>query len=171
MSKRALKKYLSEIDKEELEIQLLSLYEKFQPVKIYYDFVFNPKESELVRACKLKISNEYFPVKGKRPKARRSVAQKYIKHYQTLGVASDYIADIMCFAIEIAQTYSAEKPIKQEVFCKSMYTSFEQMVRFCINQGLFESYQSRISTIQQQTSEQNWYNQTHFEELLDSSFF
>ena len=47
MSKRDLKKYLGELNKEQLEEQIIELYEKFSPVKTYYDFVFNPKEDRL----------------------------------------------------------------------------------------------------------------------------
>ncbi len=48
MSKRDLKKYLAELSKEQLEEQIIELYEKFIPVKTYYDFVFNPKEDKLL---------------------------------------------------------------------------------------------------------------------------
>ena len=58
MSKRDLKKYLSELNKEQLEEQIIELYEKFNPVKVYYNFVFNPKEASLLQECKLKISND-----------------------------------------------------------------------------------------------------------------
>ena len=56
MSKRDLKKYLNELNKEQLEEQIIELYEKFSPVKVYYNFVFNPKEETLLQECKLKIS-------------------------------------------------------------------------------------------------------------------
>ena len=58
MSKRNLKKYLTELNKEQLEEQLIELYDKFGDVKVYYDFVFNPNEDKLVREAKFKISNE-----------------------------------------------------------------------------------------------------------------
>ena len=45
MSKRDLKKYLQELPKEELEIQILELYHKFKDVSTYYNFVFNPNEN------------------------------------------------------------------------------------------------------------------------------
>ena len=122
MSKRDLKKYLSELNKEQLEEQIIELYEKFSPVKVYYDFVFNPKEESLLQECKLKISNEYYPLKklGRRskPKMRRSVAQKYIKHFTLLGVDPFVIADVMLYNIEIAQTFSSEHVIKQDLFFK-----------------------------------------------------
>ena len=59
MSKRDLKKYITELNKEQLEEQILELYDKFTDVKVYYDFVFNPNEKKLVQEAKLKISNEY----------------------------------------------------------------------------------------------------------------
>jgi hypothetical protein len=45
---------------------------------------------------------------------RRSVAQKYIKHFSTLGVDPFIIADVMLYNIEIAQAFSAENTIKQD---------------------------------------------------------
>jgi len=41
MSKRALKKYLKELDKEDLEEQIIDLYERLDEVKVFYNFVFN----------------------------------------------------------------------------------------------------------------------------------
>jgi hypothetical protein len=103
MSKRDLKKYLNQLDKEQIADQLLELYDKFPEVKTYYNFVFNPREDRLVQEAKLKISNEYFPVKSKRARLRRSIAQKYIKHFLTLGLDPHLLADIMLFNIETAQ--------------------------------------------------------------------
>ena len=105
MSKRELKKYLKDLTKEQLEEQMVELYEKFSPVKVYYNFVFNPNETALLQDFKVKVSHEYFPIqKGKikrRPKMRRSVAQKLIKHYIVLGVDPFIIADAICYHVEI----------------------------------------------------------------------
>ncbi len=68
MSKRDLKKYLSELNNTQLQEQLIELYDKFISVKTYYDFVFNPNENGLVKEAKLKISSEYFPIRAKKPK-------------------------------------------------------------------------------------------------------
>ena len=171
MSKRDLKKYLQELDKSQLEEQIIELYEKFSPVKTYYDFVFNPKEDTLLKESKLKISNEYFPArtsgKPRKPKMRRSVAQKYIKHFILLGVDSFIIADVMLYAIEIAQTFSAEKPVKSELFYKSMLNSFEQAVRFMIANGILEDFKSRITAINSETNHQNWFNKQEFSAIIE----
>lgn len=171
MSKRDLKKYLKELDKSQLEEQILELYEKFSPVKIYYDFVFNPKEETLLKECKIKISNEYFPQrtsgKPRRPKLRRSVAQKYIKHFIVLGVDPFIIGDIMLYSIEIAQTFSAEKPVKAELFYKSMFNSFEQAVSFMIANGILFDFKSRIIAINNETMRQKWYNTPEFDAVIE----
>lgn len=170
MSKRDLKKYVSELNKEQLEEQIIDLYEKFQPVKVYYNFVFNPKEESLLHDSKLKISNEYFPIKklGRRskPKMRRSVAQKLIKHFVVLGVDPFVIADVMLYNIEIAQAYSSENPIKQELFFKSMFNSFEQAVEFIISNGIYAEFKTRIGSIFQETVDQKWINQYEFERII-----
>lgn len=167
MSKRDLKKYLNELNKEQLEEQIIELYNKFSDVKVYYDFVFNPNEDKLVREAKFKISNEYFPVKGKKSKMRRSVAQKFIKHFITLGVDVFIIADIMLYNIEIAQTFSAEKVVKQELFFKSMLTSFQQTIRFLMEHGILSEFQSRVVAIKDETIQQNWVNQYEFNAVVE----
>lgn len=173
MSKRDLKKYLADLNKEQLEEQIIELYEKFSPVKVYYDFAFNPKEDKLLQESKVKISHEYFPVKKPnakwRPKAkmRRSVAQKIIKHFISLGVDSFIIADLMLYNIEIAQTFSSNNFIKQELFYKSMFNSFEQALNFVISNGILNEFKTRIIAIQQRTIQQKWKNKYDFEIILD----
>ncbi|KFF04594.1 DUF6155 family protein [Flavobacterium reichenbachii] len=177
MSKRDLKKYIGQLTKEQLEEQIVELYEKFAPVKVYYDFVFNPKEDKLLQESKVKISHEYFPIKKPnakwRPKAkmRRSVAQKIIKHFIMLGVDSFIIADLMLYNIEIAQTFSSNNFIKQELFYKSILNSFEQAVNFIISNGILPEFKSRILDIQQQTMQQKWKNKYEFEAISDKIDF
>ncbi|MFQ6599676.1 DUF6155 family protein [Flavobacterium sp. C3NV] len=177
MSKRDLKKYLAELNKEQLEEQIIELYEKFAPVKVYYDFVFNPKEDKLLQESKVKISHEYFPIKKPnakwRPKAkmRRSVAQKIIKHFIMIGVDPFVIADIMLYNIEIAQTYSSNNFIKQELFYKSILNSFEQAVNFVISNGILYDFKDRILAIKQENIQQKWKNKYDFEAILEKIDF
>lgn len=166
MSKRALTKYLQSLDKQELEDQVLDLYTRFKPVKEYYNFVFNPKEDKLVEEAKFKISNEYFPLKRRKARARRSVAQKYIKQFLLLEMDAALIADVMLFNIETAQRFNDRKRINQEAFYKSMFNSFEQAVTFVTQNGLKAVYEKRISAIVEIAWDQEWFNATGMENLL-----
>ncbi len=165
MSKRQLKKYLQELDKEQLEEQIVDLYERFKPVKVFYDFVFNPREEELMRKAKLKISKEYFPETRRKPKARRSIAQKEIKHFQLLGVEPHLTADLMLFNIEIAQTFAEEKSNLKEVFCKSIYKSYEEAVKFILKEGVLPDFKNRILKIAAEAESQSWPNAYRFEKI------
>jgi len=169
MSKRDLKKFLHQLNKEQLEEQLEDLYNRFKDVKVYYDFVFNPQEKKLLEECKQKISKEYFPPNGRRAKMRRSVAQKYIKHFMLLGVDPMLIADVMLYHIEIAQTLSDEREIKQEAFYKSMLKSFEAAIEFIKLHGFFTSFTVRLNRIAINAGRQHWFNYRLFEKALENN--
>lgn len=166
MSKRAFKKYLTELKKKELEAQFMDLYERFPVVKEYYDFIFNPKEDKLVQEAKTKISNEYFPLKRKRPKARRSVAQKYIKHFIKLGVDPHLIADVMLYNLEVAQSFSKERNVP-DAFFKSMLNSFDEAIRFMSIHELINDFKDRILKIYNTTQDENWQFGEGFSRVLD----
>lgn len=168
MSKRDLKKYLTSLPKEELEEQMLALYDKFADVKAYYDFVFNPKEEKLEQEAKVKIANEYFPTRGKRPKLRRSTAQKYIKHFVTLGVDPHVVADIMLYNIETAQKYSAKREMSSSAFYKSIYNSYKQAVDYVAVNGMNSNFTPRIKAIYDETFRQHWENKKEFERIYDN---
>lgn len=161
-----MKSYLKSLKKKQLEEQLLDLYVRFGEVKTYYNFVFNPKEDELLEEAKFKIRKEYFPVNSRKPKARRSVAQNLIKHYLKLGVEANIVADIMLFNIEIAQCYAAQKEIKQEGFYKSMAKSFDQAIELINESKLNGAFKGRILKIVATAKAQDWINA---DELIEGS--
>jgi hypothetical protein len=167
MSKRELRKYLKELTKEQLEEQIVDLYERFANVKEYYDFAFNPNENKLIELCRFQISREYYPVNGRKAKMRRSVAQKWIKKLLSLDADASLLADVMFFNIEIAQTFSSEHFIRQESFFTSMYKSFDEALRFVSEKGILNDFRGRIEKIAGDAWDQNWPNRSAFEDLSD----
>ena len=167
VSKRALKKYVSELKKRQLEEQLLDLYDRFPAVKSYYDFVFNPKEDKLIQEARAKISNEYFPLKRKRPRARRSVAQRYIKQFLKLGMDASLVADLMLYNLEIAQLFSRDRNVP-EAFYKSMLNSFTEGIQHISTNNLLPQFKERIVKIYEFTQQQNWLFGEGFSRALDN---
>jgi hypothetical protein len=98
---------------------------------------------------------------------RRSTAQKFIKHFITLGVDSFIIVDVMLYNIEIAQTLSSEKQINQEAFYKSMLNSFEQAISFMIEKGILDEFRSRVVAIKEESIKQNWMNKYEFNAIVE----
>jgi len=165
MSKKELHQYLKPLTKKQLEEQITELYLKFKEVKIYYDFAFNPNEKKLIEEAKIKISNEYYPIKSRKAKKRRSVAQKFIKHFVRLGVDPTLIIDVMLYHIEVAQAYCYEFPIKQEAFYQSILKSYNEAYLLISEQGLLSTYSSRMIKILDEVNRQNWINKSEFEQF------
>ena len=167
MSKRAFKKYIKELDKEDLEEQIMDLYERFDDVRVFYNFVFNPNEEKLVRDAKFKIGKEYFPPNNRRAKKRRSVAQKLIKHFLKLEMEPHALADVMFYNVEIAQAYAADKDNITESFQKSILNSFDQGVKFLVENGIVEDFKPRIKKITLDAHENKWPNSYKFVAIAD----
>lgn len=167
MSKRELRKYLKELTKEQLENQIIDIYDRFKNVKEYYDFAFNPKENELIELCRFQISKEYYPVGARKAKMRRSVAQKWIKKLISLDADALLLADVMFFNIEIAQTFSGEHLIRQESFYTSMFKSFDEALRFVSEKGILLEFRGRIEKIANDAWDQQWPNRKAFEDITD----
>ncbi len=166
MSKRDLKEYLQQLTKEQLKEQITDLYSRFKEVKEFYDFAFDPQENKLLEECKFKISKEYFPVSARKAKMRRSVAQKIIRHFKKLGVEPNLIADVMLYHIEIAQTYTSNKYVKQESFYKSMLKSFSETIVYLDENRIRKDFQERLIRIADDAAEQNWINWRGFEKQI-----
>jgi hypothetical protein len=167
MSKRDLKAYLDGLTKKQMQEQILDLYSRFKEVKVFYDFAFNPKEDKLLDEAKVKIGKEY-NLNVRKAKARRSVAQKLIKHFKKLEVQPDVIADLMLFNIEIAQVYSSEKRIRQDSFYVSMLNSFREAVAYVKDNNLDSHFLTRLEKIVDETYDQKWFNNVAFENEIQN---
>lgn len=158
MSKRELKTYLNGLTKKQLEEQIIDLYSRFKEVKEFYNFAFNPNEAQLYEECRFAISKEYFPVTGRKAKARRSVAQKWIRKLKTLGAEPSLIAGIMLYSIEIAQVWSGDKTVTKDTFYRSMLKSFDETLAFAEQNSLQLELASRIRKIVEVAEKQCWPN-------------
>ena len=94
-------------------------------------------------------------------------AQKFIKHFISLGVDAFIIADIMLYNLEIAQALSAEKQINNIAFYKSMLISFEQAISFMIDKGILEDFKNRVVLIKENAKHQNWSNGYEFNAIVE----
>lgn len=167
MSKRELSRYLDSLSKKELIEQIDELYKRLKEVREFYNFVFNPKEEKLVDEAKFKISKEYFPPAGRKPKKRRSVAHKHIKNFIKLGVNPDLIGDVMLYNVEVAVASNEFKPSNQDAFYKSILKSFEEAIDFLNEKGILKNFVNRINKILSEIEKQNWINHIAFEDYYE----
>lgn len=167
MGKRELKEYLTGLSKAELEIQVMELYGRFGEVKEYYDFAFDPKEEKRIHEAKVRISEEYFPIRRKRAKARRSIARDLFRHFERLGMAPYHLADLLFYHLEIAQAYAKERRMP-DAFYKSMAATFKQSAALIVFNGLVPDYEQRAGKIVEIAKDNDWPNLDQFEEILEN---
>ena len=166
MSKRALKKYLNSLDKDALRHQLMDLYDRFPEVKTYYNFVFNPREDQLLGEAMDRITEEYFPRRRKKAKARRSVAHKLIRHFETLGVDPSVLAELMAFNLETALRYELGRRC-YDSFYHSMYKSFRLWGGLLIQSGLYPEQRARFTGFVSKVCEAGWPKHLAFEDFCE----
>ncbi len=166
MSKRKLNKYLQTLDAQALREQLMDLYSRFPEVKTYYDFVFDPQEDKLLAEAAGRISEEYFPRRRKRAKARRSVAHKYIRHFRTLGVAPSVLAELMAFNLETALQYEKLRNCP-DAFYRSMYKSYREWGQHLVHHGIYGEYQERFSRFTEAVAAAGWPGQEAFSDFCE----
>lgn len=166
MSKNALKKYLQQLDADSLREQLLDLYGRFPEVKTYYDFVFNPREEKLLREATQRISEEYFPRRRKKARARRSVAHKYIRHFRTLEVDPTVLAELMAFNLETAQRYETLRRCP-EAFYRSMYKSFREWGNHLVHHGIYADFRERAASFAEGVERADWPDKQAYADFLE----
>lgn len=164
MSKLKLKKHLQTLTKKQLEEQVIELYDKFKPVKTYFNFAFNPKEDKLLEDAKVKVSKEYFPTTKRRAKLRRSTATKLIKHFQDLEMSANIIGELMCYAIEIALIYTERRTIKNDNFFVGIFRQYQEAVTYTSRNNL-KQFEERLTEIAEQTWQQDWFNKSSFQDF------
>lgn len=165
MGKQNLQKYLHQLPKEELEDQIIELYQTSKEVKKYYDFLLNPDLKRVTDEWKAKISKEYFPVHGKRIKARRSIGQNAIRELTFLGLSPDIVADVRLYAIEVALLYTIEEKRINVAFTKSFETQFKKSLDYLAKNGMLSDFKSRCREIVSRAKEAGWNNSQNFENL------
>jgi hypothetical protein len=166
MSKKALKKYVQQLDAAALQEQIFDLYRRFPEVKTYYDFVFNPQEDKLLREAMQRISEEYFPRRRKKAKARRSVAHKYIKHFRTLGVDAVVLSELMAFNLETAQRYETQRNCP-DAFYRSIYKSFLEWGNHLVHHGILPEFRDRAISFVEGVEAAEWPQKQAFADFLE----
>lgn len=169
MSKSELKSFLKGLKKNQLEAQIIDLYDRFKEVKVFYDFSFNPDEVKLLEDAKFKIRKEYFPEGYRRPKARRSIAQKLIKHFQTLEVDPAVIAELMYFHVKMGIDFNKARHGIAQVPQRAFAVAFRQLIEFLRTHKLYMDYDERLHEIANRTEQDFWHNSDVFTSAIRNS--
>ena len=79
-----------------------------------------------------------------------------------MGVDPYLTVDLMLYNIEMAQRFSDNKINLKESFYKSFLVSYEEVLKFILENGLLVENKLRVSNIVNEATQQNWMNAEGF---------
>ncbi len=144
MSKAALKKELSKLNKEQLIEHILDWYDKNSSAKEFYKFYLNPtNEKELAEKYKKLIRKEFNVENPMKSTEKFSVAKKAITDFKNLQTSPESLADVMLYLPESACELTALYGDYSEQFYNSAYNNYKTALEFIDRQNLLEQFRLR----------------------------
>lgn len=144
MSKLALKKELSKLNKEQLIAHILDLYEKNKSIKEFYDFYLNPKdEQELAKKYKKLIRKEFNVENPMKSTEKFSVAKRAISDFKNLQPSPESLADVMLYLPESACELTALYGDFSEQFYNGASNNYRIALDFLAKHNLLDDFKVR----------------------------
>lgn len=133
--KRELTKYLKTLTEKELIAEVKKLYDKFDPVRKYYELELGGNSEKVLSEYKAKIEKEYFPARGF-GKARSSVSRKVIADFKKISVFPKDLIDLMLYRTEMMLDFTNAYGDMDEAFYTSIESGFEQACKLIVQEKM-----------------------------------
>lgn len=147
MSKRDLKKYLKNLDNNELIKIILDTYSNNKGAKEYLDYLVEPNEKEQFLKAKKIIEEEYFPEKHFPPKSRLSVAKRAIADFKRFKPSTELVAELMLFLVEQCCEFADEFGVMDEPFYDSIENNYFKSLDFIYKNDLSNKFKLKAKKI------------------------
>lgn len=156
MSKAQLKKFLKELDRDQLEEFVLDMYTDIKPVKAYLDFFLNPDVDKLVDKTQLSLFTKIFRPNGDPVLNLKFTKINDIMKEFTMKVRDAHIvADMMVYLLTLLCEYGSQY-CHTESFVKSVVANFSRLSKWLIKNGLEKEYYDKMNSLIRQTHSIGW---------------
>lgn len=147
MSKTTLKKFLSELNREQLAEVIIQVYESRKEAREFLDYFANPDEKAALDKYRAVIMKEFQPLKG-RAKRRVSVCRKAIKDFSTLQPSVSATTDLALTYVEQLIIHLVRNPAQvTESHKREMVAKLQQTIEFITVECLGGEFGIRIESI------------------------
>lgn len=156
MSKQQLKKYLKDLDREQLEEFILDIYTDVKPAKEYLDFFLNPNVDKIVKDTQKAIHTKFY-----RPNGDPVINIKFTK---VNDVMKDFtnkvrdphiVADMMVYLLSIICDYGS-KYCHSESFARSVGANFRRLSNWLVSNSLEQEYKETMNKLIKGTYSIGW---------------
>jgi len=155
MSKSNLKKHLKQLNKADLEKEILKMYDRFKEVKQYYELDLSGDTTKILEEYKKKMDKEYFPTRGF-GKARSSVSRKIITDFKKISIFQKDVIELILHRVENMLNFTQSYGDIDEAFYTTMENSYQEACELICKEKLEEEFQPFCKELLDGTSDFGW---------------
>lgn len=162
-----LKKYLKNMSKEELIVEIADIVKQYPDIKEYYTAKFDPKYEEIAfEKYKKIITNEFFPDRGF-GKLRYSVVNKAIKDFCKISNNAVLISKLMLYYAGIGVEFTDTYGDIDEKFYNAIAKAYDKASDYITKHDLQEMFIEEADSIREITGHMGW----GFPIIMDEIFY
>lgn len=153
--KSELNKYLKELNRTELEVEIKNLYTKFGEVKKYYELELSQDTSKVLNEFKDKIKKEYFPNRGN-ARASNKESRKVISEFKKISIFQKDIIELLLYRVETMIEFTKTYGDIDEPFYNSLESSYNEACKLITKEKLEKDYRGECRRLMNETYHFGW---------------
>lgn len=151
-----LKQHLASLSREELEADVLSLFNRVPTVKDFYQQkLFGDTSGEVLAKYKQRLRSCFFS-RGDMPKLSLADAHKVVNEYRKLASSPRDVADLMLCHVEYGVEFTNAFGDIDEPFYASIERMYEAACKHIAENNLRDSFNMRCAMVVSNTSHIGW---------------
>lgn len=160
-----LKKYLAELDEEELRKELLKLFNKLPQVQEYYaqELMGEKERKAVLDSYKKKIYTQFWTRGGMPKNPSNAEIRRIIGDFEKISVFSHELADLLIYRVEVATEFADSFGGLPESDYKPAVNAFEKALKIIAENRLESYFKARCEKLFQYRNLDWWY----IESLMD----
>jgi len=154
MSKRDLKKELSDFDKTKLIGLISELYDKNKSVREYLDYYLKPDEKEILKVYKVKVKEAFYPKRGFGFKL--ALGKKAITDFRKLKPSHESLIELMLYYVECGIEFTNEYGDINENYYLSLVRVFRDSMELINIHSLHDTFKYSALAILNDSANIGW---------------
>ena len=153
---RELRKYLKELNKKELEDEIVHIFKNFSSVKEYYSSIINPEFNKtLLEKHKKMIVKEFIPV-GNRFSLSYKTCRDVIKDFKKVCKQKDLVADLMFYYAEVGIEFTNTFGDIDEQFYNNIETAYENSLIYVFDNNIEDDFRYKAYNLMEEGQGIGW---------------
>ena len=166
-----LKKYLTNMSKEELIIEITEIVKRYPDIKEYYTAKLDPKYEEIAfEKYKKLITNEFFPDRGF-GKLRYSEVNKAIKNFSKICNNAILISKLMLYYAETGVDFTDTYGDIDGKFYDTILRAYDKALSYITENNLKEMFIEDADNIRQKTEHMGWGFSVNMDDVFYDYFY